>query len=217
MAEITFGRRIDNAMFTASASFMPAMRISGDWDLRLQDPAQKKTVDPSPLKYIAASTFDVKPGHRVSTTYDEQGRLHSHSMQPAVCDEQGNAFYFLHGVKVPAKVVLAPLTITAAEIDDEENTEVRRVMLELFGFERFMQESGAKVVHKDETGELFQKKLRGEREPLMMVKVKNSTAEPDGTFKFYCLRVPPRTKTAREGIAWTFGLNEKQYQPELET
>jgi hypothetical protein len=49
------------------------------------------------------------------------------------------------------------------------------------------------------------------------VKVKNSTAEPDGTFKDYFIRVPPITKTPQEGIAWTFGLDGKTYAPEIQT
>jgi hypothetical protein len=35
--------------------------------------------------------------------------------------------------------------------------------------------------------------------------------------KVYWLRVPPDTKTAREGVAWTFGTRPEEYQPEAET
>ena len=54
-------------------------------------------------------------------------------------------------------------------------------------------------------------------EPVVMVEVVNSTAEPDGTFRTYWLRVPPSTRTAREGVAWTFGVAEEEYRPERET
>ena len=50
-----------------------------------------------------------------------------------------------------------------------------------------------------------------------MVEVVNSTPEPDGTSRTYWLRVPPATRTAREGIAWTFGLTEAEYHPEKQT
>jgi hypothetical protein len=31
------------------------------------------------------------------------------------------------------------------------------------------------------------------------------------------LRVPPGTRTAREGVAWTFGMQAKDYKPKVET
>ena len=54
-------------------------------------------------------------------------------------------------------------------------------------------------------------------EPMVMVEVRNSTPEPDGSRKTYFLRVPPRTQTAREGVAWTFGLTADEYVPAVET
>ena len=50
-----------------------------------------------------------------------------------------------------------------------------------------------------------------------MVEVLNSTPEPDGSRKTYFLRVPPRTRTAREAVAWTFGVREPDYRPAQET
>jgi hypothetical protein len=54
-------------------------------------------------------------------------------------------------------------------------------------------------------------------EDLVMVEVVNSTAEPDGTFRVYWLRVPPWVRTARQGVAWTFDLTEETYRPLVET
>ena len=50
-----------------------------------------------------------------------------------------------------------------------------------------------------------------------MVRVRNSTPEPDGTYKIYRLRVPPWIQTARQAVAWTFGLSEEEYAPLEET
>jgi hypothetical protein len=50
-----------------------------------------------------------------------------------------------------------------------------------------------------------------------MVEVLNSTPEPDGTRRTYWLRVPPSTRTAKEGVAWTFGLQAEAYAPVRET
>jgi hypothetical protein len=54
-------------------------------------------------------------------------------------------------------------------------------------------------------------------EPIVAVEVVNSTRAPDGSFKRYWLRVPPEMSTAREAVAWTFGLRATQYAPEKET
>jgi hypothetical protein len=50
-----------------------------------------------------------------------------------------------------------------------------------------------------------------------MVEVVNSTPEPDGSRKTYFLRVPPTIETAREAVAWTFGLGAVDYRPAVES
>lgn len=52
---------------------------------------------------------------------------------------------------------------------------------------------------------------------IVFVEVLNSTPEPDGSIKTYWLRVPPDTPTAKAGIAWTFGVTEGEYNPEVQT
>nr|WP_175438982.1 hypothetical protein [Streptomyces vilmorinianum] len=44
-----------------------------------------------------------------------------------------------------------------------------------------------------------------------------TTPEPDGTFRTYWLRVPPEMTTARQGVAWTFGLAAAAYEPLVQT
>jgi hypothetical protein len=104
----------------------------------------------------------------------------------------------------------------AKEIESEPNIEVRRLMIDLYGVGRYLAETKARLVHTDECGELY-KRLQLDDEDLVVVKVINSTAEPDGTFKEYFLRVPPQMKTAREAVAWSFGLSEAEYKPDIET
>jgi hypothetical protein len=41
---------------------------------------------------------------------------------------------------------------------------------------------------------------------------------PDGgRFHTYWLRVPPHARTAKEAVAWTFGLSEQEYAPMVQT
>lgn len=115
--------------------------------------------------------------------------------------------YAVGGVIVEAYVVDHPEKITVADIEKESNAEVRRVKIDQYGQSRYLQDSGAEVVNEDDFGVLFRKNL-GDDEPLMMVKVVNSTEEPDGTFKDYFIRVDPNAygglKTARQAVASTW-------------
>jgi hypothetical protein len=54
-------------------------------------------------------------------------------------------------------------------------------------------------------------------EPIVIVKVLNSTPEADGSTKNYFLRVPPEIRTAKEAVAWTFGMSGEEYSPLRET
>lgn len=146
---------------------------------------------------------------------DEAGRL-DRGDGPALAFPDGFALYAWRGMPVPAAFLDQLGGLTPDRIRAEENAELRRVMLEHYGYERYLDESGAQPVHRDETGVLWRIDLVDD-EPVAMVEVVNSTPEPDGTSRTYWLRVPPRTRTAREGVAWTFGLDAETYVPERET
>lgn len=145
---------------------------------------------------------------------DERGRLHS-VIGPAVSYENWRV-YAVHGVRVPESIIERRETITPQTIESETNAEVRRVMIELYGQARYLVDSGANQIAADDTGVLYRKTMNGD-EPLVMVKVVNSTPEPDGSRREYFLRVPPTMRTAREAVAWTFGLAEAEYAPEIES
>lgn len=146
---------------------------------------------------------------------DEPGRLHR-ADGPALAFPDGFALHAWRGMPVPDGFLDRLAGLTAADIRTEENAELRRVMLEHYGYDRYLADSGAKPVHRDETGVLWRIELEGD-EPVVTVEVVNSTPEPDGVHRIYWLRVPPRTRTAREGVAWTFGLSAEEYQPLRQT
>ncbi len=146
---------------------------------------------------------------------DERGRLHNLS-GPAVAYPDGWAIYAVHGVRVPATIIEHPERITADKILAQQNTEVQRVMLEVMGHDRFLSDAEAKPISTDSAGELFRIDLPYDEE-LVLVRVVNATAEPNGEFKRYILRVPPEMQTAREAVAWTFGLTSDEYCPRVES
>ncbi|MEU4266576.1 DUF6745 domain-containing protein [Streptomyces sp. NPDC026092] len=146
---------------------------------------------------------------------DEAGRL-DRGDGPALAYGDGFALHAWRGMAVPAEFLAELGGLTPERIRSEENAELRRVMLEFYGYERYLAESGAQPVARDETGVLWRIELVDD-EDVVMVEVVNATPEPDGTFRTYWLRVPPRTRTAREGVAWTFGLAESAYEPLVQT
>jgi hypothetical protein len=160
---------------------------------------------------------------------DERGRLHSLS-GAAIGYPDGWGVYAVHGVRVPADIIEQPASITPARIEAERNAEIRRVMIDRYGIAKYLLDSGAKEIHRDECGTLYRKELAGD-EPLVMVKVINSSPEPDGTFKPYFLRVHPELRplldnnrvgdpqalTARNAVASLSGLRGEDYHPEIET
>lgn len=121
-------------------------------------------------------------------------------------DDESNV-YAIRGVIVERYVVENPEKITVNDIENEINIEVRRVKIDQYSQSRYLNDSGAIVVNSDDFGVLYRKELFGD-EPLMMVKVVNSTMESDGTFKDYFIRVDPNAygglKTARAAVASTW-------------
>lgn len=93
------------------------------------------------------------------------------------------------------------------EVLSIQNAEVRRFIMKRIGYEHIKKQAGATLIHKDGDSELLKFK-NGD----VYVKVKDSSTERE-----YLLSVPENTKTCKGGIAWTFGLREEEYKPEIET
>jgi hypothetical protein len=136
---------------------------------------------------------------------------------PAVAWTGGARYYFWRGMEVPARLIMEPEELRAREIVGERNRELQRVMLERFGYDRFILELAAVPVQADGFGTLYRIHMGQYRESLALVHVTNSTPELDGSRKRYFLRVPPNVRTAHEAVAWTFGLRPEEYSPAEET
>lgn len=160
----------------------------------------------TPLANIAIIQHKPLAIHR-----DDRNRLHNPT-GPSVyyrCNTDGseskNNVYAVHGVRVKKSVIDKQFSVE--DIDSEQNVEIRRVMIDVYGADKYILDSKATLVHQDDFGTLYSKPLNGD-EPLMMVKVVNSTEEPDGTFKDYWLRVDPKAyggiKTAHAAVASTW-------------
>lgn len=120
------------------------------------------------------------------------------------------------GIPVSRRVVFQPETLSAAEILGERNAELRRVMIERFGYERLLAETQAVELDRDSDpgGErrLLRIPLEGD-EDIVCVSVQC----PSTGHKFI-LRVPPGMQSCRQAVAWTAGYdNPDDYAPRVET
>ena len=205
--------------------------------VQLKNDAVQKWTRPVYDAYLAGAWFTywtddtlywvAKPAVHIEMS-NGQRRLHCES--GAAVESDVELLYFWHGVLVPAHVVVEPHTITVREIETEDNAEVRRVMIERYGAARYIVDSGAELIHKDDWGELY-RKVRPDDSDLVMVKVVNSTPEPDGSFRDYWLRCNPELRpmlgggglgepqamTARAAVAASFGKRAEEYRPEYQT
>jgi hypothetical protein len=120
-----------------------------------------------------------------------------------------------HGVRVPREIIESPETLTVERILGEQNTEVRRVMIEKVGLEKFFSDANATEIHHDVDG-------CGNPRWLLRITLPNDEAlvaihlTDPSTGRKYLLRVPPDISNCQEAVAWTFGLETNQYAPNIE-
>lgn len=136
-------------------------------------------------------------------------------------DKFGSILYYYEGVRIPPHFFTKPEDVTVKEVLRHPNAEVKYVGMKIVGLDNIMAMPTTKVVHRDvdQFGRervLFQIPKIFE-EPTLYVKVVNSTAEPDGSFKNYFLCVPPNMKTCVEAVAWTNYMKADKYAPSQES
>jgi len=100
----------------------------------------------------------------------------------------------------------------------EEDTEVKRELIEAMGADNFFKQSKGTIVHKDTDAKGNERALLripiedAESGYLQAVRVTCPT-----TGRVYYLGVPPEITTCQEAVASTFGMKPEQYKPIRET
>jgi hypothetical protein len=140
---------------------------------------------------------------------DTQGRLHDKE-GPALHYPDGWQVHMWKGVRVPATLLERPDRITVRMIDREPDPVLRRCLIEIMTPQRFIESGGATRVSQDDTGVLWRKLWWG-FDAWAAVEVVNGTPELDGSLKHYFLQVPPHVRSAKEAVAWTYGMTASEY------
>lgn len=120
------------------------------------------------------------------------------------------------GVPISGRALFHPDTLTAAEVLDEPNAELRRVMLERMDFARFVRDAHAKTLHEDvDPGgprQLLEVDLRNDETIICL-----AVSDPS-TGRQYVIRVPPWMRDCHQAAAWIAGFDDPDdYRPVAET
>jgi hypothetical protein len=144
---------------------------------------------------------------------DAQGRLHCPD-GPALRYRDGWCAWAWKGVEVPAWAIEHPERITLSTLDGTLDPVLRRCLIEIMTPERLIASGAAKRLSRDETGTLWGMtwQYRGVTlDKWSAVEVVDGTLGPNGAPRRYVLPVPADLRTAREAVAWTYGLSGAQY------
>ena len=112
--------------------------------------------------------------------------------------------------------------LTWGDVEYVRDLELRAKALEKYGLVRYIRER-AKIIDTDgenllcTTGETEAGALGRLSPPLRTFLWSFVLVKDSSSGRHYMLRVPPTMETVRESIAWTFGMEKDEYQPEIET
>lgn len=152
---------------------------------------------------------------------DQAGRLH-HDVGMALKYADGWGIYSWHGYRIPSThhwIVEEREKITSAKILKEENAELRRIMLEIHGYDKFIASTKAKLVSEDKDGRGHDRKLyemKVGNETVRVIELNNSSLEPDGSRRKFHLGAMPGA-TPHEAVAASFGFAANHFKEDVAT
>ena len=149
-------------------------------------------------------------------SFDNQQRLHAEG-QPAIQYADGFSVYAYHGVTLPEKYgKVHPSQWQSQWLLEEQNAELRRVLIQQIGYARICQELQATELDswREYTLVKIDENLHLQPiwffEPIYLLKM---TCPSTGFI--HALRVPPDMKSAREAISWVnWGIDPEDFAVE---
>lgn len=120
------------------------------------------------------------------------------------------------GINVDRRIAFHPETIQIDEVLGERNAERRRVILDRYGYGRFLQDAQAEILDTDSDPggprELLRVKMKDDEDLVAM------SCFCPSTKRQYIIRVPPTTISCGHAAAWIAGFDDpNDYRPILET
>ena len=153
--------------------------------------------------------------------FDEARRLHFET-GAALQWTDGYGVFAWHGYRLPPGkewIITEKHKLSPDVIDAEPNAEIRRVMLEVYGFEKYIEVRGAKVIDQDTVFDrprrLLEMNVGGET--IKVLDVWNGSLEPDGSRRRFFLGALSDAKTAHEAVALSYGIHPNVYSEGVRT
>ncbi len=130
-------------------------------------------------------------------SFDSQHRLHAEG-GPAIQFADGYSLYSYHGVTLPEKYgKIHPNEWQPQWLLEEENVELKRVLIQGIGYDRIARELAAVELDTWQEYILLRIDINVDLEPIYLLKM---TCPSTGFI--HALRVPPDINSAREAIKW---------------
>jgi hypothetical protein len=214
--------KLDVSAFSSSASSVPLYWIARGRAaalLGVQYPAdlQEQLQDWEDLCsacgwWIAAGQIVICSERNEKNTFDDEYRLHC-ADGPAILCRDGFSVYAWHGTRIPRAWIEEKESIDPTLALTHPNMEQRLALTQILGWGKILEKMPAKTIDKDKDpmiGRLFECDLPDAPKSRFIEVL-------CGTGRSFVLAVPPETKTALEGNAWTYGLEAKEYKLDFRT
>lgn len=122
---------------------------------------------------------------------------------PVVAYADGYEIHAIDGNLLPKKVVETPEELTIEEIDNEENQEIRRIMVERTGWERYLKLANAEVLDQavNPGANVVEFLMKTKRECVLVA--------PCPTGRIFPIPVPLETKTVAEAQNYLCAFKER--------
>jgi hypothetical protein len=132
--------------------------------------------------------------------FDDNRELHRED-GPAISFRRGTEcdVYSFRGVTVNEKIIMRPETLTIEDFHKEKNAEVRRIVIERMGTDKYLEETNAKLIDADTT---FTDYIGGVGVPRALMEDNEGrrflVASDGGTGRVYYMQVPKECNTCGE-------------------
>ena len=153
--------------------------------------------------------------------FDNQKRFHGENL-PAIQYRDGSSIYAYHGVILPEKYgKLQPNQWRAQWLLEENNAELKRVLIQQIGYTKICQELQATELDNWQEYSLLKIDSHVDFDPMYLLQIDfHLDVDPMYLLKMTCpstghihaLRVPPTMKSAKEAITWVnWGISPEEF------
>lgn len=122
---------------------------------------------------------------------------------PAIQFPDGYSIYIIDGIRLNEQIIMRPETLTIHQINSEQDQDKRSIMIDRFGWPRYLEESNARCIDKRVNY------IENTKEALFESDNGNRLVVTCPTGRVFALGVPPLIKTCEDAQSWLGNEEEK--------